>query len=92
MNARAKTGILATAAASAIALAYGADPGAPKELSEVQLPDNSCSIRCPAGTQWRGRSATGVHGVGCTAGFTPVCQCQDDSKPFAACEAVRKPQ
>lgn len=89
MNVRAKTGLLAAAIVGVIALAYAADPAAPTDLSQVQLPANSCSISCPAGTMWRGNPAAGG-GVTCVAGSSPVCQCQDDSKPFARCEAVRK--
>jgi hypothetical protein len=89
MNVHAKTGLIAAAFVGVIALAYAADQPAPTSLSQVQVPANSCSISCPTGTKWRGTPAGGG-GVSCNAGFSPVCQCQDDSKPFAGCEAVRK--
>ena len=92
MNVRIKAGLLATTVVGVIALAYAADPSPPQQLSEVNLPANSCSITCPAGTKWRGRPAAGTAGAGCIAGSSPVCQCQDDSRPIAGCEPVRKPQ
>jgi hypothetical protein len=89
MNVHAKFGLFAATIVSVVTLAYAAERNVPPDLSQVQLPDNSCSISCPAGTKWRGNPAAGG-GVTCTAGSSPVCQCQDDSKPFARCEAVRK--
>ena len=89
MNANAKLGLLAALAIGFVAVTTASNQSAPEDLSSVQLPANSCSISCPAGTQWRGNPAPGG-GVTCTAEYSPVCQCQDDSKPLARCEPIRK--
>jgi hypothetical protein len=69
-------------------LAYAAnEPTQP--LAEVRLPPNSCSITCPATTTYRGRTGPGG-GVSCDTDSAPVCQCQDETRPIAGCEPLRK--
>ena len=51
MNVRIKAGLLATTVVGVIALAYAADPSPPPQLSEVNLPANSCSIILPGRNQ-----------------------------------------
>ena len=89
MNVRASVGLLAATVISVVALAYAADQNVAEDLSQVQLPANSCSITCPTGTTWRGKPVGGG-GVTCGVDFAPVCQCLNDSKPIAGCEALRK--
>lgn len=60
-----------------------------QSLAEVRLPPNSCSIMCPATTTYRGRPAP-AGGVSCDTNSAPVCQCQDETKPIAGCEVLRK--
>jgi hypothetical protein len=82
--------ILSLAAAS-IGLgifAYAANEPS-QSLSEVGLPPNSCSITCPVATTYRGRSGP-TGGVSCDVNSAPVCQCQDERKPIAGCEPLRK--
>jgi hypothetical protein len=70
-------------------LGNAADIHASKDLSEVKLPSNSCSIKCPAGTKRRGQPIEGA-AVTCSADSAPLCQCQDESKPIAGCQPLRK--
>jgi hypothetical protein len=88
MNRRSKCALTATIVAM-VTFAYAGDSGTARDLSEVKLPENSCAITCPAGTKWRGQQAAGG-AVSCRVGSAPVCQCHDDSKPIAGCEAIRE--
>ena len=56
---------------------------------DVKLPDNSCYITCPAGTTWRAQPVGGG-GVTCVVGYTPLCQCQDETRPIAGCESRKQ--
>lgn len=88
MNFRSKHALIASIVAT-VTFAYAGDAGTPIDLADVKLPENSCSITCPAGTKWRGQFAAGG-GVSCRVGSVPLCQCQDDSKPIAGCEVQQK--
>lgn len=88
MNARlVALGCLLTLVGFGVVASTTSAPSAGVLLSDVQLPPNSCSISCPAGTEWRGQPASGG-GVSCAVGFTPMCQCQDDARPIAGCESL----
>ena len=49
-----------------------------------RLNENTCAAKCPSGirSKWAGKGGS----VRCDTGFSPVCQCTDDSRPLAGCE------
>jgi hypothetical protein len=80
--------VLGAALTGAGILAYAASEPS-QSLAEVRLPPNSCSITCPTITTYRGRTGL-AGGVSCDANSAPVCQCQNEAKPMAGCEPLRK--
>lgn len=68
-------------------VAYRASSQAPSELrSNVELPSNSCAISCAVRTTQRPVSGA----VTCIIDARPLCQCQDETRPFAGCEPLRR--
>ena len=53
----------------------------------VEPKQNSCGISCPADSA-HASSSGAVSSISCTAGYAPLCQCTDATKPAAACVPV----
>ena len=60
-------------------------PSQPEAFAREPLPGNSCAVSCPSDSVFSGSSGS----VGCRTGFTPICQCTDQSRPMASCESIR---
>lgn len=50
------------------------------------LPENSCSISCPAEVDNKYAELRGS--TSCAPGHAPVCQCTDTTRPMAGCELL----